>query len=88
MSARRRSKQQYRVAAKHSLLPMSTKYDSRSSAISAEADDAAVMIVSLYSLSCLERAMDSSQWPFFCFDYQTLLTSLDWANTNLVQVSH
>ena len=55
----------YNIAAKHSLLPISTKYVSRSSATSTDADVAAVTIVSLYSLSAFESAMDSSQRAFF-----------------------
>lgn len=55
----------YNSAVKHSLLPMSTKYDSRSSETSVEFDVAAVTVASLYSLSCFESEIDSSQRPFF-----------------------
>jgi len=48
--------QQYQInnsAVKHSLFPISTKYDSSSLATSVNAEAAAVSFASLYSLSCL-----------------------------------
>ena len=64
-SERSRSKQIYRRAAKHSLFPISTKYESSSSAISVDAETAAVTMASLYNLSCFDKDIDSSHRPFF-----------------------
>ena len=57
----------YRTAAKHSLFPISTKYESNPSAMPVDADseNAAVIMASLYNLSCFDKDIDSSHRPFF-----------------------
>lgn len=86
MSDLSRSKQAYKVAAKHSLLPMSTKYDKISSATSVLFEVAAVTMASLYSLSCFESDIEASHWLFFCSQCQRGTCQLI-QTTNLVKVS-
>lgn len=47
---------------------MSTKYERRSSATSVELEVAAVIMASLYSLSCFDNDIDSSHRAFFFED--------------------
>jgi hypothetical protein len=68
------------IAAKHSLFPMSTKYDNKSSATSVEPDAAAVIMASLKSLSCFDDVIDISHRLFF---YKRVISAEVLAMTNI-----